>query len=232
MSSNQAHPCAVCAQPTTLKCSRCKAVYYCSKDHIRSVSFSLLTSTITPSHPVFAQDWPSHKRSCHKPTTDSLTVTAVLFPADGGNPRLVDVAYQTYEDEDDLPGVMHHRLNLDPWFPNRKGYPIHNHGYHGPPLGRTLMMFFNDMFLIDGSPLNQCIAHLVSNGHPWGGNVLVVRAREPLSTVEQYYNATMDDVEPTVAYLRDYGAAVSPISSPPLLYSTYIQYQAQRYDER
>jgi hypothetical protein len=30
-------PCRICAEPCTLRCSRCKEAYYCSKKHITEV---------------------------------------------------------------------------------------------------------------------------------------------------------------------------------------------------
>ncbi|KAJ7233227.1 hypothetical protein C8J57DRAFT_1480398, partial [Mycena rebaudengoi] len=39
-------PCVVCGRATSLWCSRCQAIFYCSPEHLRD-------------------DWPRHRRQCY-----------------------------------------------------------------------------------------------------------------------------------------------------------------------
>ncbi|KAH3745312.1 hypothetical protein Pelo_13314 [Pelomyxa schiedti] len=57
-----AHKCAVCGATTTLRCSRCKSVHYCSSAHQK-------------------QHWPTHKKSCNSTTTTPPASSASTTPA-------------------------------------------------------------------------------------------------------------------------------------------------------
>ncbi|KAL4249353.1 MYND-type zinc finger protein samB [Abortiporus biennis] len=184
--------CAVCGIPTVQRCSRCKAAYYCSSDHMK-------------------KDWPNHKPTCREAGSKVQTVTAVLFPVDEDKPRLVQVEY-TIEPDDEYEGTDVHELNLEPWFNSLfctiRPCPIEKtDGFSGQLLDRTLHMKFNDDFMISGDPLNRCIQRSVPGGpgHEWCGNIMVFRVKEPTSMICQYYDATIDDIQPTLNYLRDYG---------------------------
>ena len=139
---------------------------------------------------------------------DTLKVTGILFPYNEDNPRLVEVDYKVTQDDDDP--VSWDNLNLDPWLKGfRRCHEITHMEEDGPPLGRTLQMWYNDDFIRDSSPLNRCIARLVpDNGHPWGDNILVTRVKQPSMTYPEVRNATLDDIEPTLAHIRAYGQRV------------------------
>lgn len=58
--------CAVCRQPATKQCSRCKKVYYCSVEHQR-------------------ENWKEHKSSCAEPETTNPSKPRLLLMSLGGN---------------------------------------------------------------------------------------------------------------------------------------------------
>ena len=185
-------------------------MFYCSKEHSKAVSWTLYKAHITLNRhfPITIQDWDSHKSSCKPPANEDQKFTALLFPVDGEEPRLSEIDFKIVKDD---VGDIRHKINFTPLFgPNGcpKSYPVTNHGYYGAPLGRSLYIFINDNFFNDGSPLNKCIAHLAPGGHPWGGNVFVLRGRNPLYKYAQYYNAKMEDLAPAIQYLKDYGERV------------------------
>jgi len=189
MSSASNPACQMCGTATTLRCSLCRQAHYCSQEHN-------------------VQGWPTHQADCQSPTSGTRTVTGLLFPAKETQPRLVQVEYKLQPSED-YPEHIEQLLDFKPWFGKNTVRPhtIDRIGRDGPALGRTLTMFFNDNFFADGDPLNKCAQTVVSggSGHRWGGDLLVLRAREPTWKYIQYYNATMDDLEPMIVYLREYG---------------------------
>lgn len=137
---------------------------------------------------------------------------AILFPVDEDQPRLVKVAYTEVE-SDEYPGIIDHERDMAPWFGQcfkRPFYITQCLGMSGPPLGRTIMIEYNDNSAIDGSKPNRCVQRLLGEEmvHPWRDNLMVFRAREPVSMTSAYDNATMDDLTPAVLYLKEYDKRV------------------------
>ncbi|KAF8208673.1 hypothetical protein K438DRAFT_281776 [Mycena galopus ATCC 62051] len=78
------HGCAVCGRTTSLWCSDCQNIWYCSPDHMRA-------------------DWPYHRLECHStsadgsnmiatpPTTEPEYISghAILFSPDEDHPRII-----------------------------------------------------------------------------------------------------------------------------------------------
>ncbi|KAI0783454.1 hypothetical protein C8Q75DRAFT_736789 [Abortiporus biennis] len=221
--------CKVCGVETNQICARCKSVRYCSKEHMRqdwqshkrgcqkpkahptpSAEPSIVLATDLLSAPLLTE-YPSSKNG--KAAAKLKTVQAVLFPVDEDKPRLLDVEYTTRPSQSN-PNVKEHLLYLLPWFKGPRDDPTpytvyRANGFDGPPLGRTLQMFFNDNFMATKDPLNQCIQKIVPGGpgHDWCGHVLVLRAKEPgpVGNCLQYYDATLEDVEPMINCWKDYG---------------------------
>ncbi|PBK92194.1 hypothetical protein ARMGADRAFT_967528 [Armillaria gallica] len=183
--------CLVCDTPTSARCSRCKGAYYCSKAHI-------------------AQDWPSHKVYC-KRVSDAGTNTfdAILFGVNETKPRLIKIPWSYGPVDDDEVGLMWQMVEKEPWFTGKDCHPRHYYiqtfGANGPSLGYTLVFWFDDNFLSNGSAINRCIETVTEGNaaHPWSGNVFALRARELGS--EFYSNAVMEeDLAPLVRYFEDY----------------------------
>ncbi|KAK0476502.1 hypothetical protein IW261DRAFT_1491501 [Armillaria novae-zelandiae] len=184
--------CLVCDSPTSKKCARCKSVYYCSRAHI-------------------VQDWSSHKAYCKRVSAaGSKTFDAILFGVHETKPRLVKIPWSYGPiDEDGSSGRPWHNLDEELWFSGdyflRTLY-IQTLGAYGPPLGRTLAMLYDDNFMTNGSPINRCV-QVVTQGkavHPWGGNLLALRA--PGVPSDLYDDAVVEeDLAPLIQYLADYG---------------------------
>ena len=122
-------------------------------------------------------------------------------------PRLVKLKYRVEYDE--FLGSDRHVFETAPWLARDRmaGEKITSYGMkgRGAPLGRTLLMCFNDNYIADKSPLNKCVQAVTGGqAEKWGDNILVLRARDPVTKYAQFYNATMDDVEPMVAFFKDY----------------------------
>ncbi|OBZ68514.1 hypothetical protein A0H81_11636 [Grifola frondosa] len=192
-------PCQFCFEPAgTLQCSKCKAARYCSTAH--SVS-----------------DWQRHKPECNLLSTVGLkgqngypfTVKAVLFPADGDTPRIVDVRYKLRQVRD-VP-TLQHDLDLGSWVGSGPDtITIQKSGVNGPPLGRSIMLMYNGNFFNDGSPLNRSIQRLAGGRcHPWGGHMLGFRYTDPSAIIARYEDVKTEDVEVFKKYFREGGTGQS-----------------------
>jgi hypothetical protein len=90
------HPCLVCGRPTSQWCSRCRAAFYCSPEHLQSVRLCVhLRVNISLFSP---QDWPHHRERCRHSAPyvsnmivtlpsvelDYVSVSAIFFLTDEG----------------------------------------------------------------------------------------------------------------------------------------------------
>ncbi|KAI0715122.1 hypothetical protein C8Q76DRAFT_729703 [Earliella scabrosa] len=199
-------PCQVCSQPSTAQCSRCKFARYCSQEHS-------------------ASDWKRHKRECpilaggiDNQVGYPLKVKGVVFPVEGGPPRMVDIPYKL------APGWMHehipsHELDLSTVF-GRPGVAtsrtrIEIAGYHsGTPLGHRLTLIHNDNFIAEDRPVNRCIHEIhQGRGYKWCDYLAAVRNVDKEDRVLQYQDITPQDVAAVVRYFEQGGdghAALAP----------------------
>ena len=190
------HVCLVCKEPAGLQCTACKTAYYCSREHSVSVR---ATPPFFPSRPGLTchpQDWQKHKGQCKG-------IIALLFPMHEEKPRLVKVTYTLEVNKSTRAEVK--TLDFAPWLPckYRDHRQITSYGMfgRGRPLGRVLEMEFNDSYIQEESPLNQCVQAVTDKqAEPWGDNIIVFRRKGS----NGYDDATMDDVEPMVAFFKDY----------------------------
>ncbi|TDL16990.1 hypothetical protein BD410DRAFT_794798 [Rickenella mellea] len=194
----KARPCAVCATISTQRCSRCASTHYCSLEHQN-------------------QDWPTHKRICHKSDSEQTheakknpkhsKVNAILFPAVEVKPRLIRVEYEEVTDSES--GVTFHRTKTDDYIgsdlPERSW--IISDGFHGPPLkgNMSIELVYRERFLADGSPLNQSIVALTGgkNAHPWCGNILALKKTADGDKVVDI--SVKEDFPALVKYFVEYG---------------------------
>ncbi|TCD61367.1 hypothetical protein EIP91_008557 [Steccherinum ochraceum] len=99
------------------------------------------------------------------------------------------------------------------WAKSSRSRPIAQIGPGGASFedARTLGMLYNDNFLIDGSPFNQCIFNITDGQakHPWGGHVLVLRSpyhEWHTSFMSFFENAIMkEDLPEVISYFKRYG---------------------------
>jgi hypothetical protein len=180
--------------------------------------------TIMINHPTINQDWHRHRSNCHPRTHTEearlynnqtnnvesskpiLAVDALLFPVDENVPRIIKIPY-TIEDDEDHPGQAYHRCrDIGKFVSGPSIKYVKTLGRKGPALNRTLAVFFGDAFLIDGSRPNRCIQCLTGGKMHllWSGNIVVMRAEEPIYRVERWNNATMEDIIPMVRFFHEY----------------------------
>ncbi|KAL1688089.1 hypothetical protein GGG16DRAFT_60703 [Schizophyllum commune] len=200
--------CRVCGSSTSMRCSRCGIVYYCSKEHI-------------------AQDWKRHKPGCNLTSAAGPAqgegggqhiLQAILLPVDGDTPRLIDVVSEKKYDEDEC--ATWYSPKIEHFFPEMsavRDVPIQRMGINGPTLeqDQCLALLHDDNSLINGSPVNRCVQRL-TNGkarHRWSGNLVVLRLHPRDTMATKYRSVIMnEDIGPVRRYLEDY-LTVMPNSS-------------------
>ncbi|KAI5896957.1 uncharacterized protein SCHCODRAFT_02616306 [Schizophyllum commune H4-8] len=191
--------CRVCGSPTSMRCSRCRVVYYCSKEHI-------------------AQDWKNHKPGCNPSSavvppeglTDGQNILqAILLPVNEDTPRMIDMVSERVYEEDGAPWFS---LKEDHLYPKKsfvRDMPIQTMGINGPRLEdeRCLSIIHDDNSLVNGSPINRCVQRL-TNGkarHPWSGNLVVLRLYPWDFSATTHRSANMnEDIDTVRRYLEDY----------------------------
>ncbi|KAI9062956.1 hypothetical protein FKP32DRAFT_1592922 [Trametes sanguinea] len=127
---------------------------------------------------------------------------------DGGQPRIVDVAYKlVYRPE--TPNIPYHHPDLRPFIGNATPSPttIQTDGFlTGKPLGYSLTLVYNDNFVAENKPVNLCVESLRDRpGYMWRDNVLGFRNTEPADRTAQFDDATEDDVRVFTKYLTQGG---------------------------
>jgi hypothetical protein len=162
----------------------------------RYVRYAAIRTKVAPDDAnTSKQDWPQHMKVCGRARG---TVDAIFFPTDADTPRIVQLEYtMEYEEED---GVEWMRLHDDRWFVPRRTVRerVVQAGNH------DLIIRYSDDFLVDGSPVNRCIRHLLRGRkctHPWGNGILAVRAdpRMPMFGGDPHYrSAHISDVAAVV----------------------------------
>ncbi|KAJ7043315.1 hypothetical protein C8F04DRAFT_1074390 [Mycena alexandri] len=186
-SSNAKRPCIQCGKPTTLRCSRCHAAYYCSAEHMTSVPSNCFVLSISPLTAA-TQDWRNHRTACRK------AFDALLFPVDGDRPLLVKIPYTNQANPDDGP---YHDLDS----PTLKRYIngalgtsyVTKLGSYGPALDHALLVIYHDYWANESR--NQCIEELTGGrmGIAWAGNVVVLRQKGRLYS-NTYESAKLEDI--------------------------------------
>ncbi|KAK0195028.1 hypothetical protein F5146DRAFT_1023939 [Armillaria mellea] len=189
--------CLVCDTPTNTRCAKCTSVYYCSKAHI-------------------AQDWPMHKAYCKQVRAATSTFDAILFGVNEIKPRIIKLPWSYGPVDEDEP-VRWQMLEKEPWFGGKDRYIrffyVGTFGANGPSLGRLLALYYDDQYLINGSPINRCIQNVTKckAPHPWAGNVLALRSRGSRS-LDWYNDAIIEeDLAPLVRFFEDYGKEDSAV---------------------
>ncbi|KAI0652304.1 hypothetical protein C8Q79DRAFT_1005513 [Trametes meyenii] len=137
-----------------------------------------------------------------------LKVKAVLFPVEGGEPRIVELPYRL-EHRGESPNIPGHRVDLRPVLGNATPWPttIQLDGFKGGrPLGRSLTLVYNDHFLQEKKPPNLCIDAIThGRGFKWADNLVGFRNRSPADRIAQYEDVTDDDVGVFKKYFEEGG---------------------------
>ena len=172
----------------------------------KRISFLHLTPLPAP---FCSQDWKSHKEYCLKvKAAGDNTFDAILFAVNETKPRLIKIPWELIPGDNENP-LSWHKLDKGVWFkqPNScvRTIFVQNWGINGPPLRDSLCFEYDENFLINGSPINRCVASGTRGRarHPWCGNLLALRMGR---SYDFYKSVDMqEDLEPLVRYLEEYG---------------------------
>ncbi|KAH7914083.1 hypothetical protein BJ138DRAFT_1144596 [Hygrophoropsis aurantiaca] len=185
--------CAVCSASSARRCSKCRKVSYCSEEHQNI-------------------DWKSHKNHCHPPSGTIVNVSAILFPANETQPRLVSVKCTVEREIDDDDDTVIYHADFEPFLGKTSigRQLITNIGYDGVELEHPISCYIRDNFLNDGSPLNQSIVKLMNGRapHKWSGNVLAMKQVDLYSG--KLLKASMSDLPTIAEYFKWYPKEISP----------------------
>ncbi|KAJ8457362.1 hypothetical protein ONZ51_g11578 [Trametes cubensis] len=162
----------------------------------------------------FRQDWQHHKKDCRELARGQsiripTTVKAVLFPVEGGEPRIIEVPYGPAYKKG-TSNIVGYEAVLRPLF-GPGGHPwstaIDRDGFkEGGPLGRSLSLFHNDHFKEQKSPLNKCIDTIShGKGYKWGDNLVGLRKSTSAYSRVRWEDVTQDDVRAFKKYFAEGG---------------------------
>ncbi|KAI0453615.1 hypothetical protein F5B21DRAFT_478629 [Xylaria acuta] len=164
-SSEASSSCLICNKPSSLRCSRCRSVSYCSK-------------------PCQRGDYPIHKLLCTsfpgfdttaRPTQEHIR--AILFPVDQKRPKLIWLHCE-WVDPDDPLGRKWQLPNAKPFLNNDHGreVSIQHNLILARNLSNTVCVSYRDTFLVDGSVRNSSIEVITDTmpvpHHDWRGPII------------------------------------------------------------
>ncbi|KAJ7233031.1 hypothetical protein C8J57DRAFT_1382670 [Mycena rebaudengoi] len=193
-------PCVVCGRATSLWCSRCQAIFYCSPEHLRD-------------------DWPRHRQQCYPrsevPTgygsnmiatpppaePEYISVSAIIFLADEERPRIINISCRPPQRPSQglCPLPM-----LQPHFDAPPESVVLTQGLNGELLRFPLHVFYSPTALARCSPINRSIYHITSGAasKPWCGNVVALKFNG--SRRQGYTDAGSNDLPALSAYFLTY----------------------------
>ncbi|KAK7023195.1 hypothetical protein R3P38DRAFT_2958206 [Favolaschia claudopus] len=213
VASETQQSCAICNKLTAKKCSRCMTTFYCSEEHQKQAWKRHKLACLPPAKAL--SDIVKTRSQAERDGDSKFVVDAILLPWDSDTPRFVKVVCEMYTHPDDEYSLgFQHRALLDPFLGAGQFHGSVDlrtaTGYDGPPLGYTLMLRWQDMFLNNGSPLNRCVVKITDGKayHPWGGNLIAYRVDEPVSMVARCKDSKAEDLAVLTAYLVEYGKRV------------------------
>lgn len=133
-------------------------------------------------------------------------VQGLLFPAGESTPQTVWIPYTEEEDmEWPFSNTPSHSLDCSAWLASANHIvekEIKRHGSTGRALSRTLLVLHENGRFSGSRPVNRCVDALTGGQfREWRGNIVVVRAVEPTSTLTQYCDASMEDMDAVVSWL-------------------------------
>ncbi|KAJ7915192.1 hypothetical protein B0H13DRAFT_2324566 [Mycena leptocephala] len=190
------HPCLICGRPTSQWCSRCRAAFYCSPEHLQG-------------------DWPHHRERCRHlapyvsnmivtlPSVelDYISVSAIFFLADEDRPKIITVRCRSPHRPSD--GLCPVPL-LQPYFDAPPDSIVLTQNLSGELLRFPLHVFYSPTALIKGAPISRSIHHITSGAapKPWCGNVVALKFSG--SRRQGYTEASPNDLPALSAYFLSY----------------------------
>ncbi|TRM60538.1 hypothetical protein BD626DRAFT_504324 [Schizophyllum amplum] len=221
---NAGEHCNVCLVPTTMRCTRCHRVYYCSEDHCKAdiKRHSAECDRIQDSLYAFGKSLLQNKPASDSDAVYSdvwhpkHSVSAILLPADATEPREVKLRWEWIVDAD-APGGGYQNIHVKPkWFEDdiavRNMYIDSVPGDDGTlvllPEDRRLALVYNAHFLQDSSPINKCVSKLLNakGASNWRDNLLLLRSKGTPWKDHDYRDANLKEDLPVV--LRFFKASV------------------------
>ncbi|KAH9987532.1 hypothetical protein BJV77DRAFT_950121 [Russula vinacea] len=191
------HPCAVCFMSTSMWCSRCQNVWYCSPEHLQS-------------------DWPRHRLECVPSASARSNVLPTPPPV---QPRLITVSAILFVPQEDRPRVITVTCT-PPSTPAQGTCPtpfvqeyfageqpnniVLTQGLNGEPLRFPLQLWYSPGALAMNAPINQAITRITSGSasKPWCGPVIVLKYNG--SRRQGYSDAGSNDLPALSAYFLAY----------------------------
>lgn len=139
-------------------------------------------------------------------------VKAIYFPINENQPREIQLAVKRIPAEESEPsyesvwGGIKQYTGADSFL---EFLYVRVDGLNGPPLrGYQFVVAVRDAFLIDGSPVNQCVEYLMNKTakRVWKGPIVVIRQEvtKPVSWVEEgrHEDLELSDIGPVLKYLQ------------------------------
>ncbi|KAJ7873960.1 hypothetical protein B0H13DRAFT_2236194 [Mycena leptocephala] len=168
------HPCLVCGRPTSQWCSRCRAAFYCSPEHLQS-------------------DWPHHRERCRHSAPyvsnmivtlpsvelDYVSVSAIFFLTDEDRPKMITLRCRSP-----------HRPRT-PYFDAPPDSIVLTQNLSGELLRFPLHVFYSPTALTKGP-----------QSAPWCGNVVALKFSG--SRRQGYTEASSNDLPALSAYFLSY----------------------------
>jgi len=182
---------------TSMWCSRCQNVWYCSPEHLQS-------------------DWPRHRLECvpiasarsNMPTTGPpvqpqlIAVSAILFVPQEDRPRVITVTCESPSTP--AQGTCPTPL-IQGYFPGEQANSmVLTQGLNGEPLRFPLHLWYSPGALAVNAPINQAIIRITSgsSSKPWCGPVIVLKYNG--SRRQGYSDAGPNDLPALSAYFLAY----------------------------
>ncbi|KAK6992873.1 Hif prolyl hydroxylase [Favolaschia claudopus] len=206
-------PCSVCSRVTSTWCSRCQKVWYCSREHMRSVRVTVV-STSTDSRII--QDWPQHRLRCRSACDESvspmitipppsapeyMSVSAILFPVHEAQPEFITVECRLpqHPSHDQCPVPM-----LRDYFDVPPDNIILTQGLNGETIRYPLHVFCSPTALSVATPKNRAIDHITADQacKPFSGNVVALKFRG--TYLLTYTDAIKSDLVHLSAYFHSF----------------------------
>ena len=101
------HPCAVCFMSTSMWCSRCQNVWYCSPEHLQSVRRRIPRAACLGL--TLLQDWPRHRLECVPSASARSNVLPTPPPV---QPRLITVSAILFVPQEGMFGTSSCRTHI------------------------------------------------------------------------------------------------------------------------
>ncbi|KAK7680584.1 hypothetical protein QCA50_016366 [Cerrena zonata] len=167
--------CVVCGQPTLLRCSKCRGIYACDKEHAK-------------------KGWKIHKPKCKAPDESTMLAPAAskvsikvvkgyLLPLEEPIPRIVDIEVNARENLD-------HSLDTKTFIGDgviqnffiTRGGDLWSQGCTGP----RIEIMFRKAFPCTGSSLNFCVLGMTKGQGPNMWTVPLLLMKLPDEEKRQY----------------------------------------------